>query len=281
MAKFEDPLQQDLDFTPDEVGEDENPAQEQEVEAQAPEEQEVATEEKPESSLPDKYKGKSIEELARMHQEAEKLIGRQAQEVGEHRKFFDEMMKRELLKSKAERQPIQEEFEDLDEKFFKNPRESMDEYISNHPTIKQAQEQAFIMKAQTVKQQLQQQFPDYVEVIQDPQFKQWVDASPIRKKLYDEADGGYDLTAASELLSTWKQITGTKQQQQQNIKLSEAEQTRAKSLKAATVDTGAPGMGSKKRYSRQALQDLLRTNPEKYYANADEILLAYDEGRVY
>lgn len=277
MAKFEDPLQQDLDFTPDEVGEDENPTEEQEVEAQAPEEEKPAQE----PNIPDKYRGKSIEDVIKMHQELEKLNGRQAQEVGEHRKFFDEMMKRELLRSKAERQPTKEDDEDLDEKFFKSPRESMDEYISNHPTIKQAQEQAFIMKAQTAKQQLQQQFPDYVEIIQNPQFKQWIEASPIRQKLYDDADGGYDVTAATELLSTWKEITGTKQQQQQNIKISEAEQTRAKSLKAAAVDTGAPSMGSKKRYSRQALQDLLRTNPDKYYANADEILLAYDEGRVY
>jgi hypothetical protein len=280
MAKFEDPLQQDLDFTPDEVGEDENPAQEQEVEAQAPEEQEVATEEKPESSLPDKYKGKSIEELARMHQEAEKLIGRQAQEVGEHRKFFDEMMKRELLKSKAERQPNQEEVEDPDDKFFRSPTKSMDEYISNHPTIKQAQEQALLLKAQTIQQQLQQQHPDYVQVVQNPEFQQWVSSSPVRQRLYKEADDGYDIDAASELISTWKSLSGTKQSAQPSI-TPDSQQARTKSLKAAAVDTGASSVGSKKRYSRQALQDLLRTNPEKYYANADEILLAYDEGRVY
>jgi len=281
MAKFEDPLQQDLDFTPDEVGEDENPAQEQEVEAQAPEEQEVATEEKPESILPDKYKGKSLEELARMHQEAEKLIGRQAQEVGEHRKFFDEMMKRELLKSKAERQPNQEDIEDPDNRFFKSPTKSMDDFINNHPTIKQAQEQALIMKAQNAQQQLQQQFPDYVQVVKNEKFLQWVESSPIRQQLYQEADANYDVTAAAELISTWKALSNVNQQKTQSTITPESQESRTKSLKAAAVDTGAPGMGSKKRYSRQALQDLLRTNPEKYYANADEILLAYDEGRVY
>ena len=33
--------------------------------------------------IPDKYSGKSLEDIVNMHQEAEKLIGRQAQEVGE------------------------------------------------------------------------------------------------------------------------------------------------------------------------------------------------------
>jgi len=275
MAKFEDPLQQNLDFTPDEIGEE--PAEKEQIEAQEPEEQ-SAVEANPESILPDKYKGKTVEDLAKMHQEAEKLIGKHAQEVGEHRKFFDDMMKRELLQKKAQ-QPTQED-EDPNEKFFKKPTEAMDDYLSNHPTIKQAQEQALIMKAQTAQQQLQQQFPDYVQVIQTPEFKQWVDASPIRQKLYQEADGGYDITSATELISTWKAISGSKQSDQQTI-TTKSEETRSKSLKAASVDTGATGVSSKKRYSRLALQDLLKTNPDKYYANSDEILLAYEEGRIY
>lgn len=277
MAKFEDPLQQNLDFTPDEVGEEE-PAEEQEVEAQAPEEEKPVQEE---PNIPDKYRGKSIEDVIKMHQELEKLNGRQAQEVGEHRKFFDEMMKRELLRSKAERQPTEEDIEDPDNRFFRSPTKSMDDFINNHPTIKQAQEQALIMKAQNAQQQLQQQFPDYVQVVKNEKFLEWVESSPIRQQLYRDADANYDVTAAAELISTWKAISGLNQQKTQSSITPESQETRAKSLKAAAVDTGAPSMGSKKRYSRQALQDLLRTNPDKYYANADEILLAYDEGRVY
>lgn len=276
MAKFEDPLQQDLDFTPDEVTEE--PATE-EVQAQAQEEQveEPAVQEQPE--LPAKYRGKSFEDVVKMHQELEKLNGKQAQEVGEHRKFFDEWAKRELLQSRAQ-QPKQEEQEDPDNKFFKSPTKSMDEYINNHPTIKQAQEQSLLMKAQTAQQQLQHQFPDYKEVINNNNFKEWVGSSPIRQQLYQEADANYDVMAAAELISTWKAISGATQEKKPTI-TPESQESRAKSLKAAAVDTGAPSVSSKKRYSRMALQDLLRTNPDKYYANSDEILLAYEEGRVY
>ena len=278
MAKFEDPLQQNLDFTPDEVTEE---PEVEEVEVQAQEEQveEPAVQEEPE--LPAKYRGKSLEDVVKMHQELEKLNGKQAQEVGEHRKFFDEMMKRELLRSKAEQQPKAEDTEDPDDIFFKSPTKSMGEFINNHPAIKQAEEQALLMRAQTAQQQLLQQFPDYVQVVQSSEFKEWVNGSPVRQRLYDEADEGYDVNAAAELISTWKTISGTKQQQAQQTITPESQETRTKSLKAAAVDTGSSSVGSKKRYSRSALQELLRTNPDKYYANADEILLAYDEGRVY
>ena len=49
-----------------------------------------------EPELPEKYKGKSLEEIIRMHQEAEKLIGRQAQEVGETRKLVDQLIQQQI-----------------------------------------------------------------------------------------------------------------------------------------------------------------------------------------
>jgi hypothetical protein len=49
--------------------------------AQVEEQQETPALQEPD--IPDKYKGKSAEELVQMHQEAEKLLGRQSSEVGE------------------------------------------------------------------------------------------------------------------------------------------------------------------------------------------------------
>ena len=43
------------------------------------------TTEDPVEELPDKYKGKSIQDIVGMHQEAEKLIGKHSGEVGELR----------------------------------------------------------------------------------------------------------------------------------------------------------------------------------------------------
>ena len=275
MAKFEDPLQQNLDFTPYEIGEE---TKEEKIEAQAPEEQKEAVQEQPE--LPEKYRGKSLEDIVKMHQESEKLIGKQAREVGEHRKFFDEMTKRELLKNKATDQPVV--YEDPNDTFFKEPTVAVDDRINNHPAIKDAQEAAMVVKAQSALQQLQQKFPDFKDVVNDGQFFDWVNKSSIRQKLHKQANEGYDLEAASELISTWKDISNVKSnlETQQQI-TPDSQESRVKSLKAATVDTGSSSMGSKKKYSRKAFQELLIRDPQKYYANADEILLAYEEGRVY
>lgn len=275
MAKFEDPLQENLNFTPDEVGEE---SKEEQVEAQAPEEQQEAVQEQPE--LPEKYRGKSLEDVVKMHQESEKLIGKQAREVGEHRKFFDEMTKRELLKNKATDQPVVEE--DPNDTFFKEPTAAMDARINNHPAIKDAQEAALMVKAQSALQQLQQQFPDFQETVNTSDFKEWINGSSIRQKLHDQANKQYDLEAASELLSTWKAISTVKSNSELQQQITpDSQESRVKSLKAAAVDTGSASMGSKKKYSRKAFQELLIRDPQKYYANADEILLAYEEGRVY
>ena len=51
--------------------------------------------------VPNKYKGKSIDDVIKMHQEAEKLIGKQAQEVGEVRKLADDLIKQTLSKPTA------------------------------------------------------------------------------------------------------------------------------------------------------------------------------------
>ena len=64
----------------DERLEEEENTEEQEV-SQITEE---PTQETPqEDDIPDKYKGKSTAEIVRMHQEAEKLLGKQSGEVGE------------------------------------------------------------------------------------------------------------------------------------------------------------------------------------------------------
>jgi hypothetical protein len=41
------------------------------------------------ADIPDKYQGKSIKDIVQMHQEAEKLLGRQSSEVGELRRIVD------------------------------------------------------------------------------------------------------------------------------------------------------------------------------------------------
>lgn len=59
------------------------------------------------SQLPEQYKGKSAEELAKMHMEAEKKLGEQSNEVSEARKKVDDAMKLQTDAVQA-RQTLQE-----------------------------------------------------------------------------------------------------------------------------------------------------------------------------
>ena len=52
--------------------------------------------ETPQEDIPDKYKGKSTADIVRMHQEAEKLLGRQSSEVGELRSVVDNYIQTQL-----------------------------------------------------------------------------------------------------------------------------------------------------------------------------------------
>ena len=46
----------------------------------------------PESIVPEKYAGKSLEEVIEMHQNAERILGKQGMEVGHQRKLIDSLM---------------------------------------------------------------------------------------------------------------------------------------------------------------------------------------------
>ena len=267
MAKFEDPLQEELEF--DSIEEEQTP--EEQVEQPVQEEQ-------PKPEIPDKYRNKSIHDIVKMHQEAERLIGKQAQEVGEVRRLADDLLKRELYQQQAVQNPKQEE-KDPTERYLEDPVGAVNDVVSNHPAIKQAQEQAFVYKSQQVEQRLRQQFPNFDEVIQDPKFFEWIKVSPIRTRLFTEAHSQYDYDSAVELVSTWNIMNKEKQVTQPDM-VTDAKKETAKNLKAATVDTGSPAPSSKKTYRRTDLINLRLRDPDRYYAMQDEIMSAYAEGRV-
>jgi len=221
--------------------------------------------------VPEKYKGKHLSDIIKMHQEAEKLIGKQAQEVGEVRKLADELIKQNLA---GKAQPIKEEEPEVD--FFENPQAAVRKTVDNHPDVLAARQASQEFKKMQIQQKLAQEHPDFGQIVQDQDFANWVKSSPVRIGLYAKADGEYDYDSANELLSTYKQLKGIKAKQ-----TSEAGETQRKSnLKAATVDVGGTGESGKRVYRRADLIRLKMQDPARYDALSDEIMAAYSEGRV-
>lgn len=223
------------------------------------------------NELPEKYRAKSLEEVVRMHQEAEKLIGKQAQEVGEVRKLADELLKQNLS---SKQQRIQEEEPEVD--FFENPQKAVQATIDKHPDVLAARQAGLEFKRMQIQQKLAQDHPDYSQVVNDSEFQSWVKSSPVRLGLYAKADGEFDYDSANELLSTFKQLRGVKAKQSEQA----SDASRAKSMKAAQVDVGGSGESSKRVYRRADLIRLKMTDPARYETLSDEIMQAYSEGRV-
>ena len=91
--------------------------------------------------IPEKYRGKQLSDIIKMHQEAEKLIGKQAQEVGEVRKLADDLIKQNLSEKS---QPIKEEEPEVD--FFENPQAAVRKTVDSHPDVLAARQAALDFK---------------------------------------------------------------------------------------------------------------------------------------
>jgi hypothetical protein len=222
------------------------------------------------AELPDKYRDKSLDDIVRMHQEAEKLIGKQAQEVGEVRRLADELIKQNL----GSRQQTRQEEPEVD--FFENPQKAVQRTVDNHPDILAARQATLEIKRSQIQQRLAQEHPDFGDIARDQDFANWVKSSPVRIRIFEQADAGYDFDSANELLSTYKQLRSVKQKQSSDA----GEVTRKQNLKAVGVDVGGSGESSKKVYRRADLIRLKMQDPTRYDALSDEIMQAYQEGRV-
>ena len=231
-------------------------------------EQQQAT---PKSELPEKYRGKSVEEVAKMHQEVEKRLSIQGQEIGEVRKLADELIRQNLESKQQSARKIEPEVD-----FFEDPQAAIQKAVDNHPDVQSSKLAFANMQRMQIKQQLASTHPDLDEITRDQNFVDWIKSSPVRIKLFEAADAGYDFDSANELLSTYKQIRGARAKQGEVLQ----ENNRQLSLRAAGVDAGGSGESSKKTYRRIDLQNLLNTNPDRYTAMQDEIMRAYREKRV-
>jgi hypothetical protein len=247
----------------------------EEQESQEEQEQE-AEEANPESEddVPEKYRGKSPAEIAKMHQEAEKLLGRQSSEVGELRKIVDDFVKTQLETKTAQSQPAEDD-EEID--WYLDPQKAVEKAISNHPKLKEAEQITAQMKQQKAVQELQRTHPDFAEIVQDENFKEWVMASKIRQQLLAQADQNFDVDAANELLGTWKERKGAAAQVASKEKAERRTQVKNASTGGASGSGEAP---SRKIYRRADIIKLMQTDPDRYMMMADEIAAAYAEKRV-
>lgn len=223
--------------------------------------------------IPEKFKGKSAKEIAESYINLEREYGRKAQEIGELRKLTDQILQQQIVNTHKD-ESKKEEVSDAD--FFVDPQVAVQKAIENHPKIKEFEQQTLQAQRQANMQRFTAKHPDYENVLQEDGFQQWVTSSPVRQKLFAQANSQYDFEAADEIFGQYKErkqlIQGAKQQMNDN---------KDAALKASSVPTGNKSAeSSKKIYRRTDLIRLKMTDPNRYNELSDEITKAYTEGRV-
>jgi hypothetical protein len=226
--------------------------------------------------IPDKYQGKDVKDIVAMHQNAEKLLGKQSQEVGELRKVVDDFIRAQTVTQQQQQAPapVEEDFDDLD--FFENPKEAISKMLENHPSVKQSREATARLAQQETVAKLKSQHPDFQNIVADKGFIEWVGKSKVRTQLLRNADA-FDYDSADELFSLWKE-------RQSMVKQATTQETTARKQAVKSASTGnARGSGerpSRKVYRRADIVELMAKDPQRYQALAGEIRQAYAEGRV-
>jgi hypothetical protein len=271
MAELlDDELQPEMELQEDEILSDiseENPADQ--VESV---EEPIAEEESPTEENPDRFAGRSHDELLEMVREQDRRIGQQGNELGNMRQTFEAMARTQSVPAQPEPEPVEEA------DFFVDPQKAVDSRIDNHPALKQAQEMAQKLAYAQGLSTLQQRHPDVRDIVTSNGFKEWVSSSPSRVRRYQYADQSGDVDEADDLISTFKQLNKT-------VATAKAAEKKAqkKAVRAAAVGGprgNADAASSKRVYRRADIRQLMQTDPERYEDLQPEIMAAYAEGRV-
>lgn len=257
------------------IDEREEELNDEEISEVTEEETEEVVEEPEESEddLPEKYKGKDVKDIVRMHQEAEKLLGRQSSEVGELRRIVDDFIQTQTVSKQQAHDST--EVDEID--FYTDPQKAVEYAIANHPKIKEAETVTQQLRQQEALAKLKSAHPDFGTIIQDQGFLDWIQKSKVRVDLLRRADQQYDFDSADELLTLWKERASVVQ----DTAKAETKARKESVKKASTGDTkGSAEAPSRKVYRRADLIKLMQTDPDRYMQLAEEIRNAYAEGRV-
>lgn len=235
------------------------------------------------AEIPERYKGKSSEELVQMHVNLEKVLRRQGNELGQLRRLSD--MQAQALanytsnvapRAPAAQEPKREPI--TAETLLSDPEQAINQAVA--PAVAPVHNRLTAIEQSLARQQFEDKNPSYLKDVQSPEFQEWVLASSTRSRLLMGLHQ-YDFSAGNELWDLWNEHKSTAEA----AKAARADKTRA----ASTVRNSAGEPVGKPIYSRAKLMELqmraLNGDPAAQVKWNDpefqrEYQLAYAEQRV-
>ena len=178
--------------------------------AAAPAAEAPATTETP----PSKYAGKSADELAKMLEDAQSMIGRQSAEIGEVRRLADGLIQAQLKTGGTTTQEVSEpEDVTITADVLEDPDKTADaiQRLIDRKVAEQLRpvnDRVGQLSTANLLKRLDDDHPSWRETTQSKEYTEWVKASPVRQRLAREGnEGNYD--SGHELLSMWEALHPT------------------------------------------------------------------------
>lgn len=230
--------------------------------------------------IPERFKGKSLDDVIKSYEELEKLQSRQAQSYGELQKTMSKLLEQQMAQASS---PAPEP---------SKPVSVDDLYDDADGTLRRVAKEEVSGEVQALRKELQElrverklahldgKFEDWRDKVADPEFNSWVQESPYRQRMYVDADSG-DFDAAEEILGMYYDRLTVENEQ-------EKKQQRKKQLQDGMLESSSPqAVTSDDTFSRFDLEQTRiaakqgdRRAEAWLRAHADSIAIAYEEGRI-
>lgn len=222
--------------------------------------------------IPEKFKGKSAAEIAKSYMELQSEYGRRNNEVGSLRKLTDQLL--ELKTQETKEEPVKE----IDvENLLENPGEAINQAVDGNPRLKAIEEKLTKADRQDSLTRFEDKHPKWKETLNTKEFQEWVLETPVRQRLFVEANNNYDYDTGSELFDMYNLAKGNAVEDATQERDTRARQA---AKQAVTESGGSTETKGKPKYKRTELIQLKLSNPAKYNAMLDKIMSAYADGRV-
>lgn len=227
------------------------------------------------TSVPEKFKGKSVEEVAKIYSDLESEFTKQSQELQKQSASVNALLEQQLQNNNNAGGNSTETEKDNGVTFddvVSDPEASINK-VAN-AAVNKVKEKVDQLEKKQQMLDFRKKHPDYLEVGDSEEFAKFVKATKHRTSMFLEAHNNSNLAAADTILTEFKASQGSK---------SKRDTKNENDLNDVTTDsdvTGGSNNGGKPVFSRQQIRHIRQHKPEVYKKHEATIRLAYKEGRV-
>ena len=218
-----------------------------------------------------KYGNKSREELEKMLEETQSMVGAQSQEVKRARDEIAALKAADQYIAGQLAQTAPEKPKELD--YYGNPEEAIKQTISSDPKLAALEQRIQQQEAERKREKIAAAHPDWREVMDSADFGAFVQSDVLAKATLDQVTQNQNIDLAIELISRFK-----------NSKSKPTQEVRQEAVKAAS--TGSLSSSAEKPVGKKvlasALRELMKKDRKKYdsLVRNGTIGLLYEQGRV-